>query len=215
MGRRKKEPRSAHREHIASAAAQLFAEKSIAAVSMDDIAGKSGYSKATLYVYFRNKEEIISILVLKSMQMLYDCICRAVEEEAATKEKYRMICRGLAAYQKEYPLYFEMVLENINIDFENTECIPEEKETYLVGERINEKLKQFFEEGVKKGDLRPNMEILPTIFQFWGMLSGLIQLAAQKEEYIGVSMGLSQKQFLESGFEMLYRSVAKEEKHGE
>ena len=138
-----------------------------------------------------------------------------MEEEAATKEKYRMICRGLAAYQKEYPLYFEMVLENINIDFENTECIPEEKETYLVGERINEKLKQFFEEGVKKGDLRPNMEILPTIFQFWGMLSGLIQLAAQKEEYIGVSMGLSQKQFLESGFEMLYRSVAKEEKHGE
>ena len=108
-----------------------------------------------------------------------------------------------------------MVLENINIDFENTECIPEEKETYLVGERINEKLMQFFEEGVKKGDLRPNMEILPTIFQFWGMLSGLIQLAAQKEEYIGVSMGLSQEQFLESGFEMLYRSVAKEEKHGE
>ena len=56
MGRRKKEPRSVHREHIASAAAQLLAEKSIDAVSMDDIAGKAGYSKATLYVYFRNKE---------------------------------------------------------------------------------------------------------------------------------------------------------------
>ena len=58
MGRRKKEPRSVHRENIVSAASALFLEKGIAAASMDDIAKAAGYSKATLYVYFENKEEI-------------------------------------------------------------------------------------------------------------------------------------------------------------
>ena len=62
MGRRKKEPRSVHRENIASVASKLFAERGISSTSMDDIAKAAGYSKATLYVYFENKEEIVSIL---------------------------------------------------------------------------------------------------------------------------------------------------------
>ena len=55
MGRRKKEPKSVHRENIASAASGLFMEKGIVATSMDDIAKAAGYSKATLYVYFKKK----------------------------------------------------------------------------------------------------------------------------------------------------------------
>ena len=47
MGRRKKEPRSVHRENIASVASQLFAERGISSTSMDDIAKAAGYSKAT------------------------------------------------------------------------------------------------------------------------------------------------------------------------
>lgn len=50
---------------------------------------------------------------------------------------------------------------------------------------------------------------MPTIFQFWGMLAGLIQLAANKEEYIKMSMDLSKSEFLEDGFGMLYHSIEK------
>ena len=70
MARRKKEPRSVHRDNIASVASELFAERGISATSMDDIAKAAGYSKATLYVYFENKEEIVSIVVLDSMKKL-------------------------------------------------------------------------------------------------------------------------------------------------
>lgn len=57
-----------------SAASALFMERGIAGTSMDDIAKAAGYSKATLYVYFENKEEIVGILVLNSMKKLYDYI---------------------------------------------------------------------------------------------------------------------------------------------
>ena len=53
MGRRKKEPKSVHREKIATAASTLFMEKGIAATSMDDIAKAAGYSKATLCKFRR------------------------------------------------------------------------------------------------------------------------------------------------------------------
>ena len=212
MGRRKKEPRSVHRENIVSAASALFMERGIAATSMDDIAKAAGYSKATLYVYFENKEEIVGILVLNSMKKLYDYISSALIQHETTKARFDFICRGLVQYQEEFPFYFKMVLDKINIDFESKEYLPEERETYQIGEEINEKIKTFLLSGMEKGDLRNDLDIMPAIFNFWGMLSGIIQLAANKEEYIKKSMGLSKIKFLEYGFSLVYHSIAIKEK---
>lgn len=212
MGRRKKEPRSVHRENIVSAASTLFMERGIAATSMDDIAKAAGYSKATLYVYFENKEEIVGILVLNSMKKLYDYISSALIQHETTKARYDFICRGLVQYQEEFPFYFKMVLDKINIDFEGKEYLPEERETYQIGEEINEKIKNFLLSGMEKGDLRNDLDIMPAIFNFWGMLSGIIQLASNKEEYIKKSMGLSKIKFLEYGFSLVYHSIAIKEK---
>ena len=212
MGRRKKEPRSVHRENIVSAASTLFMERGIAATSMDDIAKAAGYSKATLYVYFENKEEIVGILVLNSMKKLYDYISSALIQHETTKARYDFICRGLVQYQEEFPFYFKIVLDKINIDFEGKDYLPEERETYQIGEEINEKIKTFLLSGMEKGDLRNDLDIMPAIFNFWGMLSGIIQLAANKEEYIKKSMGLSKIKFLEYGFSLVYHSIAVKEK---
>ena len=212
MGRRKKEPRSVHRENIVSAASTLFMERGIAATSMDDIAKAAGYSKATLYVYFENKEEIVGILVLNSMKKLYDYISSALIQHKNTKARYDFICRGLVQYHEEFPFYFKMVLDKINIDFEGKDYLPEERETYQIGEEINEKIKNFLLSGMEKGDLRNDLDIMPAIFNFWGMLSGIIQLAANKEEYIKKSMGLSKIKFLEYGFSLVYHSIAVKEK---
>lgn len=208
MGRRKKEPRSVHRENIVSVASALFTERGIAATSMDDIAKAAGYSKATLYVYFENKEEIVGILVLNSMKKLDGYISSALIQHETTKARYDFICCGLVQYQEEFPFYFKMVLDKINIDFESKEYLPEEKETYQIGEEINEKIKNFLLSGMEKGDLRSDLDIMPAIFNFWGMLSGIIQLAANKEEYIKKSMGLSKEKFLEYGFSLVYHSIA-------
>lgn len=210
MARRKKEPQNVHRKAISTVAEQLFMKKGIENTSMNDIAKESGYSKATLYVYFKNKEELVGILVLESMQKLYEYIRMALEQSDSTKERYREICQALVKYQEEYPFYFNMVLETINIDFESTHFLPEEKETFLIGEQINDLLANFLKNGIASGDIRSDMDIVPTIFSFWGMLSGLIQIATNKEAYIGQRMEKSKMEFLTYGFDMLYDSIANE-----
>ncbi len=207
MARRKKEPQNIHRKNISGAAEQLFMKKGIENTSMNDIAKESGYSKATLYVYFKNKEELISVLVLESMQKLYDYISRALSESDDTKERYLKICYGLVKYQEEFPFYFQMVLETINIDFESTHFLPEEKATFSIGEQINDLLVTFLENGIRCGHIRLDIEGLPTIYSFWGMLSGLIQIATNKEAYIEQRMGKSKKDFLSYGFDLIYHSI--------
>lgn len=206
MARRKKAPLEVHREAISSAAENLFSEKGLEAATMDDIAREAGYSKATLYVYFKNKEAIISYLALKSMNKLYGYIESAIKAGGCMKEKYNSICRGLAAFYDEYPLYFETALKEINIDFTHPES--DDGQSFITGEKINSLLILYLEDGINKGEFRKDLPLKPTLFAFWGMVSGFIQLASSKEKYIKGEIKLTKEQFLAYGFDLLYGSIS-------
>lgn len=211
MGRRKKEPESTHRENIAMAAESLFMRGGIEATTMNDIAKEAGYSKATLYVYFADKEEIVSFLVLKSMKTLHSHISEAVDGQATAKEKYQKICRALVNYQEQYPLYFVLALGEINVDFDRENYLPLEKETFEVGEQINHKIEEFIHGGIKDGEIQPDIPVLQTAFLFWAALAGLIQMSVNKRAYLEKAVNVSRHQFLEDGFERLYRLISMED----
>lgn len=166
MGRRKKEPEAVHRENISSAAEHLFLQKAIEAAAMDEIAKEAGYSKATLYVYFTNKEKIIGFLVLKSMKMLRSILVEAVTGAGQAKEKYGRICQALAMYQEQYALCFSVALGKINVEFEKEDSLPVEKEIFEVGEQINAALVGFIRSGIDAGELRPDIPVPQTVFLF-------------------------------------------------
>ncbi len=207
MGRRIKEEPGAHRSHIAKAAGELFKTKGINAASMNEIANKAGYSKATLYVYFQNKEEIIGYLVLDSMTKLKEYLVLALEGEKDFKGKYLDLCQAMVLYEEEYPFYFSLVLDHINIDFEYSNCEESERKTFQVGEEINILLATFFRNGIEQGAFQTRLDVKSILFTIWGMISGFIQLATNKQEYISQEMHRTKKEFLEQGFLFLYDAI--------
>ncbi len=209
MARRIKEDASIHRNRIANAAGILFESNGIINTSMDEIAKNAGYSKATLYVYFKNKDEIVGYLVLSSMIKLKNYLITALSCEGNFKKKYMEICNAMVLYSEEYPFYFSMVLDNINIDFKSSRCEESERATFCVGEEINMILSSFFKSGIEQGAFVKRTDIKALIFSFWGMLSGLIQLAENKKEYISQEIHMTKKDFLERGFEFLYGALEK------
>ena len=211
MGRRKKEPESVHRENIAQAAEHLFFEKGMDNTTMDDVAREAGYSKATLYVYFANKGELIHFLVLKSMKLLKESLAKAVTGQGTVRDKYDRICEALVFYQEQYPFYFSLVLGKIDVEFEGRIPLPVETETVETGEQINRILASFIQEGIASGEFRPGLPVLETVFLFWSSLSGLIRMADSKQAYIEHAMGITKQQFLTFGFEQLYRMAGGKE----
>lgn len=211
MARRKKQPQSVHRKNISKIAEKLFIKNGIANTSMNDIAKESGYSKASLYVYFKDKEELVAVLVLESMEKLYEYLSKAVNTQGDFYHRYLEICEALFQYHSEYPLYSQMALMNINIDFEGTVFLPEEKETFRVGEKINELLWTFLNEGIESGVIKKDVNIAQTTFAMWGMLTGVIQLSFNKEEYITQMIHMQQREFLDRSFGLLYKAISVEE----
>ena len=53
----------APRDEILAAATRLFAERGVAEVTMSEIAVRAGLRQASLYYWFRRKEEILAEIV--------------------------------------------------------------------------------------------------------------------------------------------------------
>ncbi|MGM9972411.1 MAG: TetR/AcrR family transcriptional regulator [Anaeroplasmataceae bacterium] len=207
MARRIKEASSIHRMRIASSAGELFKIKGYDNVTMDMIAKTAGYSKATLYVYFESKDEILSYLTLQSMQKLKDYIMVGINDNEGIRNKYFGICNGLYKYATLYPLYFKLVFNRINIDFNNSKFEETEKETFMVGESINSIIGDFILEGIALKEFKSDLKLKPTIFNVWGMLYGVIQLAINKSEYIKQQMDMEIDEFLNYSYDTIYKSI--------
>lgn len=209
MARRKKEEPIVHQNRIATEAEVLFAKKGIQNTTMDEIAKAAGYSKATLYVYFKNKEEIISFLALKSMHILRNTLIDALNVSGDSKKKFLAMCWALHDYQKEFPEYFDKSLSYISVDFDEEES-SFLKQAYIVGEEINTAISEYLKQGIEKQELEVQGSHFVMIFQIWGMLSGLLKLVSEKKEYLEIKSDITYEQFLEDGFEKVYRLIKKQ-----
>lgn len=71
MGARKKLAlEQFNRDNILTAARELFETKGVQDTTMDDIALQADYSKSTIYVYFRSKEDIYNSIVVDYLDIL-------------------------------------------------------------------------------------------------------------------------------------------------
>lgn len=74
-------PRDARREAILDVAREVFLEEGYAAASMSTIAARLGGSKATLYNYFRSKEELFEAYVRRHCSWQKDEIFSIASDE--------------------------------------------------------------------------------------------------------------------------------------
>ena len=64
---------------ICSAALEVFSEKGFAAAKLDEIARRAGVSKGTLYLYFKDKEDIFRAVVRETIAPNIDTVRGLVE----------------------------------------------------------------------------------------------------------------------------------------
>jgi len=77
------------KEDIIIAAKSIFARHGLKKATVDDISKKASVSKATIYKYFRNKEEIFDEVVQVEADALWYFIREAVDRESTATGKLR------------------------------------------------------------------------------------------------------------------------------
>ncbi len=85
------------RELLLAAATDLFAEHGIAATTFAMIANRAGLTPAMLHYYFKNREQLLDVVVEERLAPLIASVWNPVEADAAPEEVIRGIVERMLA----------------------------------------------------------------------------------------------------------------------
>lgn len=202
-----------HQEAIADVANRLFLEKGFGATTMDDIAREAEYSKATLYVYFKSKDQIYLYILLKAMRLLHEKIREGLAASTDAIGQYHAICRKFREYNEQHPSYYQGLSETIATDAESRRREPLLQSIYDEGEQVLGLVQTMLDNGVRQGHFRQGLSGTCAGLLYGSMFSSVIQLAGDKDEYIQQSTGMTKDDFLQFAFDTMLRGLLKQEAH--
>jgi AcrR family transcriptional regulator len=171
---RKDREKTMRRQQIQNAAKELFILKGFHSTTIEEIAQKAELSPATIYLYFKNKDELYANLNIISMQYLFDRI------ENICKNK-RLSCESKIIKIKDAMYdtfrYDPLILRNIfHIQLED--ALPSLSKELLdqvndISWKVLTIISNVYEEGVRQGKFRGGLGIAHADI-IWSTFTGLV-----------------------------------------
>jgi TetR/AcrR family transcriptional regulator len=189
---RKERERLRRRNEIIDAAERLFFSKGLENVTMDDIARDTELARGTLYLYFRNKDEILVAIAVRGVKVLNRLFKEAFQKGDTGIAKIRHLLYALYDLRVKYPGYYSMIwyLQGHNIDRKD---YPEMEELLGIHGDNSRMVLESFNEGMKDGTLSGDLDPVKTSMFFTAAMQSVINIAPStdiQDEYVNYSIGL-------------------------
>ncbi len=137
------------RERIKTAAAECLARFGYEKTTMEDIAGRVGLNKASLYYYYKNKEAIFTEVVIQEARQFLSALQDKIQTVSGSRNRIQTyLVERLRYYQQVVNLH-QLSIETIN------QVQPRFKALYAtVLEREIDFIDRILQEGFQAGDIR-------------------------------------------------------------
>lgn len=202
---RKEREKGRRRQQIMVAAKRVFSQKSFNKATMEDIAKEAELSPGTIYLYFKNKEELFASLSLRILQYM------SIRLEHVHNDNYKEPKQKLTALKEAlYEVYEFDPLVLINMfHLQSSETLKNLSPHLLtdikdLSRHSFKSMARVFEEGIEKGDFIDRHPVaLADIV--WALFSGVVlweeskRLIDSKKDYL--------KSTLEIAFEIFGRGI--------
>ncbi len=145
--------RDERRQQLVEAARRVVQRFGYKKTTLEDIAEEGGVSRATLYYYFPNREEVFRALILHEIETLTAAVTRAVDLDDPPDVRLRSLVRARQKHLKQIKALYA-VRSDIGRDLlpMAEEYIQRATETELA------MITSWLREGVESGRFRPDVD---------------------------------------------------------
>lgn len=180
---RKEREKQARRQAILDAARECFFREGYEAATISQIADTVELSTGTLYLYFKNKEEIYVSILEEGLDILYALLKGAERAEASARELLDGYAQAYYRFYTDYGQYFDIMFFLRSPD-RDIEIAPE------LEEKLDRKsldclalLESAIKKGIADGDFRV-VSPYEASRVMWGTMNGLMLLHEKRTEEI-------------------------------
>ena len=208
IAERKEREKRARRLKIMDSANRLFSARRFAGTTMEDIANEVELSPATLYLYFKNKEELYAAFSLKIMGTLLerlDSLRNGADRDP--ENEVRMLKDEFYSLYEHDPLSFRNVFHFQTSEHYKSMSQELVHEVKVFAGRALRFTAEIFECGIKQGIFKDRNPIaLADVL--WGMFTGIAIWEESKAAFDPNKRYL--KQTLDLAFEIYIQGIKKE-----
>ncbi len=177
---RKEREKELRKQAIITAAEKLFISKGMMNTSIEHIAAEIEMSRGAIYLHFKNKEDIFISIINKALSTLLDMLKSAAEEVESPEEKMLAIGRAYMRFYKEHRSSF--VIANFMLDKDEDalkkgceEFKDKVSEMVVIDNEIWEFVIGVYDEGVRQGVFRSDLNSAETALMLWSASNGVIR----------------------------------------
>jgi AcrR family transcriptional regulator len=203
---RREDERARKRAAILDAAEILYAKNGWDALTVEEVARTARLSRALVYVYFRDKEDLLFAIGERAMRSLRDRIRSVTSTSATGLDQIEAIGRAYMGYAQQLPHYFNFCSRfqshSVTLDPTSNEVACSAAGDQAVGMVV-----RAIETGIRDGSIRADIgdpRMLATTL--WAFTHGFIQLAMAKGAGLA-RRGIAVPQFSDGAFRLLRRFV--------
>jgi TetR/AcrR family fatty acid metabolism transcriptional regulator len=163
--------RTDKRALITEAAVEVFAEKGFHSARVSDIARKAGVADGTIYLYFKNKEDLLLSIFEEKMDVLLDGMHASLDGVVDPMERIRLFARHHFLQVRENRSSAEVLQVELRLSNKFLkEYRPEKLWAYL----------DIFASAVRDGQAKGLFrEDINPFIAMWGFFGGLDEIAMQ------------------------------------
>ena len=97
-------------QSIQDAAMRVIARKGMAAATMQEIAEEAGVAKGTIYLYFRDRDELVEKTFETAITQLIERVEKAMDGETSLEQKIRAAMTAKLAFFRENREFFRLYI---------------------------------------------------------------------------------------------------------
>jgi len=210
---RKRLDRGRRAEFILDKAEALVFERGFQATTMDDIAGASGYTKRSVYLYYRDRDEVFFALTLRGQRLLSAALGEASNgagEASGRSSTIRAFGTAFYRFSIAHPGYFDLIMayEAKRHSYARGR-MPEDTPAAAcqnISVEYGELLAGALAKDIAAGRIRSGMDARQTMMLLWGQTFGVMQILLMRREGFADVYGIAPDAFFERFLDQLERA---------
>lgn len=208
IAERRQEEKDRRRGEIIDAAEELYREVGWDAVTMDGVAKRARLSRALVYVYFKDKNDLHFAIAMRAMEALHARFVEAIARTRLGLEKVEAMGRAYMAFSHEFPHYFDACARLEAHTADRDTLSPEEASCLAAGEQVHDAVVEALKAGQADGTIRADVgDLTVTSRVLWGFTHGLIQIAMTKDLALAQN-GISVPQLTQQAISLIRYTLA-------
>lgn len=202
---RKEREKAVRYEAIIDAAERQFFSRGFENVTMEDIAKELELAKGTLYLYFKNKDELYFAIVLRGVRIMNRMFRESVSDKKSGLDNAYAIGLAFYDFNKRHPEHFKAFGCTTSERLENLGAGTAAEIDRLSGENLG-MLIEAIAAGVRDGSIRRDVDPAQAAIFLIESTQAMILLPLGMDK-VAVSLGINHDELVFTSLDMLKRSI--------